>query len=86
MTAHPIKGGSHEVEDLDKASGLDLSEPQGALAEGQCGLGNDDYEVEDLDKASGLDLSEPQGALAEGQCGLGNDDNKRMGLVEGQYL
>ncbi len=45
-----------------------------------------DYEVEDLDKAAGLDLSQPQGALAEGQCGLGNDDNKRMGLVEGQYL
>jgi hypothetical protein len=31
-------------------------------------------------------LSQPQGALAEGQCGLGSDDNKRMGLVEGQYL
>ena len=36
---HPIKGGNYEVEDLDKASGLDLSQPQGALAEGQCGLG-----------------------------------------------
>ncbi len=26
--------------DLAKASGLDLRQPQGALAEGQCGLGN----------------------------------------------
>ena len=41
--AHPIKGGDYEVEDLDKASGLDLSEPQGALAEGQCGLGREGY-------------------------------------------
>ena len=40
--AHPIKGGDYEVEDLDKAAGLDLSQPHGALAEGQCGLGNDD--------------------------------------------
>ena len=39
--AHPIKAGDYEVEDLDKASGLDLSQPRGALAEGQCGLGND---------------------------------------------
>ena len=40
--AHPIKSGDNEVEDLDKAAGLDLRQPQGALAEGQCGLGNDD--------------------------------------------
>ena len=29
--------------DLHKASGLELHQPQGALAEGQCGLGIDIY-------------------------------------------
>ena len=29
--------------DLHKASGLDLRQPQGALAEGQCGLGREGY-------------------------------------------
>ena len=33
--AHPIKGVGGEVEDHSKASGLDLRQPQGALAEGQ---------------------------------------------------
>ena len=42
FSAYSIKVVHHEVEDLDKAAGLDLSQPQGALAEGQCGLGNDD--------------------------------------------
>ena len=28
-----------QVEDLDKASGLDLSKPHGAQAEGLCGVG-----------------------------------------------
>lgn len=34
-------GGCSEVEDLAKADGLELHYPQGALAIGQCGLGND---------------------------------------------
>ena len=29
--------------DLAKASGLDLRQPQGVLAEGQCGLGREGY-------------------------------------------
>ena len=41
--AHPIKGVGGEVEDHSKASGLDLRQPQGALAEGQCGLGREGY-------------------------------------------
>jgi len=37
---HPIiRWVNNEVEDLNKAIGLDLRQPQGALAEGQCGLG-----------------------------------------------
>ena len=32
---------NNQVEDLDKASGLDYSQPQGALAVGQCGLGTE---------------------------------------------
>ena len=38
MAQRKISGGKHEVEDLAKASGLELRQ-QGALAEGQCGLG-----------------------------------------------
>ena len=30
-----------QVDDLHKARGLELQQPQGALAEGQCGLGTD---------------------------------------------
>ena len=34
-----LVGTSMRSKDLAKASGLDLRQPQGALAEGQCGLG-----------------------------------------------
>ena len=37
-----LVGTSMRSKDLAKASGLDLRQPQGALAEGQCGLGRDD--------------------------------------------
>ena len=36
-------GTSMRSKDLAKASGLDLRQPQGALAEGQCGLGREGY-------------------------------------------
>ena len=38
-----LVGTSMRSKDLAKASGLDLRQPQGALAEGQCGLGREGY-------------------------------------------
>ena len=38
-----LAGASMRSKDLAKASGLELRKPQGALAEGQCGLGREGY-------------------------------------------